>query len=71
MAKWAHGKCLKGNHLLVWRPPPRVSDAYCPQHDFPLSLSSRQPGLPVSPESMRPQLGPRHTTNARMLGDKG
>lgn len=62
----AHGKCLKGNHLLVWEPPPRVADAYCAEHDFPLSLAPLlQPDVPV--HEQRPQLGPRHTTNGREL----
>jgi len=68
----AHGKCLKGNHLLVWEPPPRVSDAYCPQHDFPLVLAplrarSLQSDAPVQ---QRPRVGPRHTTKGTVLKTK-
>lgn len=62
----AHGKCLKGGHLLVWQPPPRVSDAYCPEHNFPLALAAlQQAGVPK--HELRPQLGARHTTNGRIL----
>lgn len=64
----AHGKCLKGKHLLMWEPPPRVKDAYCPIHNFPLALTSRQSELDIIQE--RPTVGLRHTTNGRMLKEK-
>lgn len=64
----AHGKCLRGSHILVWEPPPLVRLAYCPRHDFPLALTSRHSGLPVDEE--RPKVGPLHTTNGRDLVDR-
>ena len=63
----AHGKCLRGSHILVWEPPPLVRVAYCPRHDFPLALTSRQTALPTATE--RPKVGPVHTTRATELVD--
>ena len=67
----AHGKCLKGNHILVWGAPPLVRVAYCPLHDFPLALASLhalgppESRLPV--DELRPLVGPGHTTNGNAL----
>ena len=60
----AHGKCLKGKHILLWDQWPRLRDAYCPHHKFPLTLTSRHSKLP--PLEEHPWVGPRHPTKGDM-----
>jgi len=65
----AHGKCLRCHYIFGWDPPPRLSDAYCPTCGFPLALTSRQSELPFVED--RPPVGPRHTTNGKILAQSG